>query len=201
MGFSIKRIKIRSCQSRRFPIFISFMKLKHCCLSVLPSAFLFLAIASPSSVAAVTQFTFLNGMSGANESPANASTAIGTINTLQFDDSVGTFGTLSINVTFSGLSSTASASHLHGFSNATTNAGVIAVLTVTAATSGTITGSWAPASALQVSQLFSGLTYINLHTSTFPGGEIRGQLVPVPEPGVFGLLGVTGLALLRRRRA
>lgn len=177
------------------------MKLKHCCLTALPLACLFLAIASPSSVAAVTQFTFLNGMSGANENPANASTAIGIINILQYDDSVGAFGTLSINISFSGLSSNAVSSHVHGFSNATTNAPVRAALTVTPSTSGTITGSWAPSSALEVSQLFSGQTYINLHSSTFAAGEIRGQMVAVPEPGVFGLLGVTGLALLRRRRA
>lgn len=164
---------------------------------VIPSACLFLMVSSPSSLAAVTQFTFLNGMSGANEVGPNASTAIGTINTLQFDDSVGAFGTLSINLSFSGLSANATASHVHGFSNATTNSGVLQTLTATAATSGTITGSWAPTSAFQVSQLFAGMTYVNLHNVSFPGGEIRGQLVP--EPGVFGLLGTAGLALLCRR--
>ena len=165
----------------------------------MPSACLFLTIASPKVHAAVTQFTFLNGMTGANEVGPNGSTATGTITTLQFDDSVSAFGTLSISLLFSGLSANATAAHVHGFSNATTNSGVLQGLTATPATSGTITGSWAPGSALQVSQLFAGLTYINLHNDTFPGGEIRGQLVPVPEPGISGLLGMTGLALLRRR--
>ena len=38
--------------------------------------------------------------------------------------------------------------------------------------------------------------YVNIHTSTFGAGAIRGQ---VPEPASLSLLGVAGLALLRRR--
>ena len=38
--------------------------------------------------------------------------------------------------------------------------------------------------------------YVNIHSSVYPQGAIRGQ---VPEPGVLGLLAVAGLALLRRR--
>jgi hypothetical protein len=47
-------------------------------------------------------------------------------------------------------------------------------------------------------------TYLNIHTSVVPGGEIRGFLAAIPEPGTwvltiagFGLIG----AALRRRRA
>lgn len=168
-------------------------------LIAVSSACILMMIASPSSHAAVTQFTFLNGMSGLNEVGPNASAGTAGISTLQFDDSVGLFGTLSISLTFSGLGSAATAAHVHGFSNATTNSGVLQSLTATAATSGTIIGSWAPSSGTQVTGLFNGQTYINLHTSGFPGGELRGQLVAVPEPGMFGLLGMAGLTLLRRR--
>jgi hypothetical protein len=38
-----------------------------------------------------------------------------------------------------------------------------------------------------------GLWYINVHSSTFGGGEIRGQLIPVPEPQTYAL--VAGLSL------
>jgi hypothetical protein len=41
--------------------------------------------------------------------------------------------------------------------------------------------------ALQVSQLQSGLWYVNIHSTTFGGGEIRGQIIPVPEPATVML--------------
>lgn len=43
-------------------------------------------------------------------------------------------------------------------------------------------------------------TYINIHTAANPGGEIRGQLEPVPEPATIAALGAGLVALARRRR-
>jgi hypothetical protein len=49
----------------------------------------------------------------------------------------------------------------------------------------------------------SETAYFNLHTSQFPGGEIRGQIGAVPEPAAWAMLiagfGAVGLAMRRRR--
>jgi hypothetical protein len=164
-----------------------------------------LLIATASVAAAnIVPFTFLNGFSGANEVPPNASTGTGTINMLSYDPNVGAFGTLTIDVSFSGLSGNASSAHVHGYADPTSNATVLQALTASAATAGSVTGMWTLPSQTAADNLFTGLTYINLHSAVFPGGELRGQMVPVPEPAVAGLLagvGMLAFAVGRRRQA
>ena len=48
----------------------------------------------------------------------------------------------------------------------------------------------------------SGGTYINVHTPTNPGGEVRGQVIAtaVPEPATLALVGLSALAVLGKRR-
>jgi hypothetical protein len=53
----------------------------------------------------------------------------------------------------------------------------------------------------QLPNLLAGLSYLNLHTVQNPAGEIRGQIVPVPEPSTLALLGSSLLLLRLRRRA
>jgi len=50
----------------------------------------------------------------------------------------------------------------------------------------------------------TGKAYLNVHSSTVPGGEIRGFLQPVPEPETYAMmlagLGLVGFAAARRRK-
>jgi hypothetical protein len=58
--------------------------------------------------------------------------------------------------------------------------------------------------AQQLSQLDNGLWYVNIHSQAFGGGEIRGQILAVPEPSTMGLLALAlgaGAWYVRRRRA
>lgn len=96
---------------------------------------------------------------------------------------------------FGGLVGTPSAAHLHGLAAPGVNAGVLFGLTLGG---NTYTGSGVLSEA-NFAGFMQGLTSINLHTNTLPGGEIRGQVI-VPGPGGAALLLSAGLAGLRRRR-
>ena len=53
-----------------------------------------------------------------------------------------------------------------------------------------------------VAGLNSGQAYLNIHTTSFGGGEIRAQLLPVPEPETYALMlaGLAGVLTIARRK-
>jgi hypothetical protein len=132
---------------------------------------------------------------------------------------------LQVDVIFSGLTGTTTASHIHCCVSPPGNAGV-ATQTPTftgfplGVTSGAYShafdltdtssfnaafvtahgGTAAGAEAFLAAGLEGGQAYLNIHTNVYPGGEIRGFLTP--EPGAAGLLGggLALLAVLRRKR-
>jgi hypothetical protein len=74
---------------------------------------------------------------------------------------------------------------------------------------GRVTGVWdgnegnGTTLAAQLANLLAGNLYFNVHTTDHPGGEVRGQIIFVPEPGACMLCAIAGAAVLgvaRRRR-
>ncbi len=85
--------------------------------------------------------------------------------------------TLAYNISFTNLLSPAVAAHIHGPATPGQNVPVLIPFSPPAATSGTISGT-AALTSQQLVYLLSGLTYANIHTTNYPGGEIRGQVLP-----------------------
>ena len=173
-----------------------------------------LAAAVPSTMSAATIYTAT--LLGSNEVPPTGSTATGS-STVTLNGNI-----LSVNEMFSGLTTPASAAHIHccgpvgvnepvaipftGFPSATSGTyansfDLTLATTYTAAFLAANGGTSASAEAAVIAGLNAFQTYANIHDATFPGGEIRGQLAQVPEPATLGLvlLGWTALMLKRRR--
>lgn len=163
-------------------------------------------------------------LSGANEVPANMSPGIG--EAWVYHDDVA--DTLRIRISFSGLLGTTTASHIHCCTAPDGNAMVATTVpTFIGFPLGVSSGSYDETFSLQdisfynpgfvtahggtleqaradfLAGLYGRLSYVNVHSTAFPPGEIRGQLGVVPEPASwammivgFGLLGVR----MRRRR-
>ena len=186
------------------------------------------ALAVMISTASAHEEIFSASLSGPAEFPINDSPGTGsTTVTLDLD-----VFTMRVQVNFSGLTGTTTASHIHAptvlpFEGTASVATALPTfpnfpLGVTSGTYDqtfdlTLASSYNPAfvtanggsvsasAAALISAIEQGKAYLNIHTLTFGGGEIRGFLAPIPEPATISFLTIGGaglvLALGRKRRA
>lgn len=156
---------------------------------------------APYAGAHAAAIIYSGNLSGPAESPANASLGVGTT-MVSYDSAT---HMLNVQITFSGLSGTTTASHIHccTASPATSTAGVATQVPTFSSfplgvTSGTYTmtfdltmsASWNPtfisnngstpagAETALAAGLQGDTSYLNIHSSTFAGGEIRSFLTP-----------------------
>ena len=180
-----------------------------------------LSLFAAQSRAAVISYTA--ALTGPDESPPNASPGVGTASV----DVDTVTNMMRVRASFTGLLGTTTAANIHA-ATTTPLTGTTGVATQTPSftnfplnvTSGTMdqtldllqpasynpaylsanAGSPAAAEAALLNAMAAGESYYNIHTTVVPGGEIRGFLVPVPEPASLGLCAFAGLLALRRRR-
>jgi hypothetical protein len=166
-----------------------------------------------------TLYTYTISFSSLGEAIVSPGTGTGTVN---YDDITHLLG---LNCSFSGLLGNTTASHIHAptLIPLTGNAGVATTtpsfaLFPLGVTSGTFNnildltqassynpafvtangGTTASAEAAFVSAIASGKAYWNIHSSAATGGEIRGFLMPVPEPSSLALVGLFAAAAIGR---
>jgi hypothetical protein len=142
-------------------------------------------------------------MTGAQVIPPNASLATGTC-TVSVDDVA---DTVTLNGTFIGLGTDATAAGIHGPAGPTSTAPVLLPATsVTAAVAGSFSGT-ASVTPLAIGALLADQAYCEVDDSAFPGGEIRGQfpsaaqtpaLPPVAVAVLFFGLALAGATATRR---
>jgi len=182
---------------------------------------LFLSLAAANSHATI--FNYAANLDGPSESPPNASPGTG-FALVRYDDVA---HTLLVDFSWSGLTGGTTASHIHaatptpgtgtagvatttpyfaGFPIGVTSGSYSNVLDLTLASSYNPSyisangGTTASAEIALTSAIAADRAYLNIHSSTFGGGEIRGFLLPVPEPSSLALIAVGGLALVWKRR-
>src|SRR5512140_92440 len=113
---------------------------------------------------------FTVGLDGSQENPPNASTATGT-GWVVLDSAASQF---TYDVTVAGLSGPLTGSHFHTLPSG-------AVVHPISFVDSTSKGTWTGLADANLDELIAGDLYVNVHSSVFPGGEIRGYLINAPS--------------------
>ena len=175
-----------------------------------------------SSSADATVITFKAFLDGPSENPPVASPGTGKA-IVTYDDVA---HTLQVDLEWEGLVEPTTVAHIHccvdppGTIGVATFPGTFPGFPV-GVTFGTYSGSWSltddasytsgflasfgggtavGAEAALVEAMLDGRAYVNIHSTFAPGGEIRGFLQEVPEPGTLVLLALGMMGVVARRR-
>ncbi len=160
--------------------------------------------------ASATTIVYTATLAGAAEATPNGSTAFG-LGLVTFDDVALTMMVNELYIGLTGGSVTGAHIHCCTTTPGTGTASVVQDFTAfgfPTTTSGNYDHTFTLSAAtftLLSNGAASGRAYLNIHTPTYPGGEIRGFLMasPVPEPAsmalMLGGLAVVGAAARRRR--
>ena len=175
-------------------------------------------LAASAAQGAIVQYAA--SLNGPSESPPNQSPATGSA-TFAYDTDT---HSLTISIIFSGLVGTTTVAHIHADTAVagTGTAGVASGLTswTTGLQSGSYTstidllspasynpeylaahgGTTASAIPDLIYTMGNGSAYLNLRTTAYTDGEIRGFITLVPAPGMLALIGMCGVLTGRRRR-
>jgi hypothetical protein len=181
-----------------------------------------LAALGHTPAASANLMNFGGTLSGANVTVPNNSPGTGAF-AITLDPTAQTF---QINVSFSNLTGTDTAAHIHCCSLTQSSAGGATVLPswpgfplgVTQGTYSspvfnlldpsfytptfiTAQGGVGPAEAALVSGIENGEAWFGIHTTTFPTGEIGAQILPAGEPASLAVLvsALAGFGIIRRR--
>lgn len=176
-------------------------------------------------VALADTLPYRSEMSGPQEEPPNASPGT-SVATIIIDT---TAHTMQLSIPFSGLTTFTTAAHIHCCTG-TPGSGVAAPATTTptlpefplGVTAGSYDmtmdllapstysadflynngGTAAGAEAALLAGLAANTAYLNIHTTAYPAGEIRGFIALVPEPSTWLMMlaGLGALGMARRRK-
>ena len=117
------------------------------------------------------EILFTTTMSGGQEVPPNASRGTGHIAVVLH----ATENSIRYEGSFAGLTAVTSDAHLHAGIPGVNGAVRVPLTIPLGVTSGAFSGT-APLTAETLGELLTGGIYANIHSTAFPGGEIRGQL-------------------------
>ncbi len=141
------------------------------------------AVMASPAVADAATFWVAN-LNGARVVPATGSGGSGLARVMLNDAET----EITVSMYWGSLQSGTTGAHIHAAGPGLNGGAQVFIPPPAGVTSGSVVGSTFPISPSQVNQLKSGLWYIDIHTTNFPAGEIRGQfeLTPILTASMTG---------------